>query len=267
MHAQSAAAAFGEDGEIAASLGGLYGAESIFLVRNRKVDGVVAGDLQKHATVGSTFVGLTGGVQKAGAEAEDGGDFLLVAYGETNGLQSFFVGFVHGDVAEESEIISGMEAAEMSFQDFHEARAAFEGVGIFFVGVELDAVAFEKRRFVGQLAGFFVLAGQFFGFNFAGFDVGLIEGVDADDRACDGGGNFPAEEFLAEVVDIVDGDAYDGMAGGFKSADGGILGFVGGGFEAQIGEDAIVAVGVEFRERFAIDGDDAFADLAGGLGD
>ena len=57
--------------------------------------GVVAGDLQKDAAVRSAFVGLPGGVQKARAEAEHGGDFLGVADGEAHFLQRVFVGGVH----------------------------------------------------------------------------------------------------------------------------------------------------------------------------
>ncbi len=91
----------------------------------------------------------------------------------------------------------------MSFQNFGEARLAIERGGIFFVGVQLDAVAVKEWSFIRQLAVFFVLAGQFFGFDLAGFHIRLIEGVDADDGAGDGGGDFPAEEFLAEIVNVV----------------------------------------------------------------
>ena len=48
----------------------------------------------------------------------------------------------------------------------------------------------------------FVFSSEFARFDFAGFDVGLIESVDADDGAGDGGSNFPAEKFLADGVDI-----------------------------------------------------------------
>ena len=47
MHAQRAAAAFGQHREIAASLRGLHDAERVFLFGHREIDGVVAGDLQE----------------------------------------------------------------------------------------------------------------------------------------------------------------------------------------------------------------------------
>ena len=101
----------------------------------------------------------------------------------------------------------------------------------------------------------------------AGFDVGLIEGVDADDRARDGGRNLPAEEFLPQVVDVGDGDPNDRVPGFFERRDFGVLRGVGRGFQTKVGEDAIVAINVGRAECFAIDRDDALAQFAGGFGD
>src|SRR6202035_3261693 len=56
VHAQRAATALGEYREIAASLGGLDYAEGVFLTGNRKIDGLVAGNLQKHARLRAAFV-------------------------------------------------------------------------------------------------------------------------------------------------------------------------------------------------------------------
>ena len=39
------------------------------------------------------------------------------------------------------------------------------------------------------------------------------------------------------------------------------------GLQTEVGEDAIVAVDVGLAERFAVDGNDALADLAGGFGE
>ena len=44
----------------------------------------------------------------------------------------------------------------------------------------------------------FVFIGQLARFDLAGFHVRLVERIDADNRTRDGGGNLPAEEFLAE---------------------------------------------------------------------
>jgi len=95
---------------------------------------------------------------------------------------------------------------------------------------------------------------SFAGFDFAGFDVGLVKGVDADDGANGGSGNFPAEEFLAKVQFRADDDADDRMAGFFESGDGGVhrtIIFFG---EAEIGEDAVVAVDGRLADFFAITG-------------
>ncbi len=57
------------------------------------------------------------------------------------------------------------------------------------------------------------------------------------------------------------------MAGVFERSDGGVLRLVRLGLQAEVSEDAIVAVDRRLAERFAIDRDDAFADFAGGFGE
>ncbi len=102
-------------------------------------------------------------------------------------------------------------------------RSAFQLGGIALVGEELEAIHFEDGLFGRKLTGLFELIGQFASGDFAGFDVGLIEGVDADYRTGHGDGNLPAEEFRTEVVAIGNIDADDGMAGLFEERDGVIL--------------------------------------------
>ena len=70
MDAQRAAAAFGENGEIAAGLRSFYDAERVFLVGHRQIDGVIARDLQKNAAVGAALVGLARGVKEAFAASQ-----------------------------------------------------------------------------------------------------------------------------------------------------------------------------------------------------
>ena len=65
------------------------------------------------------------------------------------------------------------------------------------------------------------------GHDLAGLDVGLIEGVDADDRAGDRCCDLPAEKFLAEAVGVGDGDADYGLSGFFDGGDLGVLRGVG----------------------------------------
>src|SRR5215472_13334565 len=160
MHAKGTPAALREYGEIATSLGCFDDAEGIFLVRDRKVDGVIACDLEEDASVRPALVGLAGGVQEARAKSEHGGKFLFVAHSVADGLQSGLVLGVHGDVAEESEIVALACAGEMRFQYLGEGLSVLESIGVFRVGVELDAVSLEERLFGGQLACGFVFAGE-----------------------------------------------------------------------------------------------------------
>src|SRR5579862_8965650 len=64
MNPQGPAAAFAQHREVALSLRSLDDSESVLLPRNRHVVRIVGGDLQKHASVGSTFVRLAGRMQE-----------------------------------------------------------------------------------------------------------------------------------------------------------------------------------------------------------
>ena len=116
MDAEGAAAAFSEDIEVTASLRGLYGAERVFLIGHGEVGSIVAGDLEKYAAVGATFVSLSCGMQKSRAETEARGEFLFVTNDVTEFLKDFFIFGVHGDVAEDGEVIARASAGEMFFQ-------------------------------------------------------------------------------------------------------------------------------------------------------
>ena len=60
---------------------------------------------------------------------------------------------------------------------------------------------------------FLVVLGQRARLVLARLDIRLVERIDADDRAGDGGGDLPAEEFLADVPDILHADPRNRMAG------------------------------------------------------
>src|SRR5579863_8034156 len=59
MDAKRPAAAFGQHGEITASLRCFHDAEGVFLVRYFDIDGVIARDLEEDTRVGPAFVCLT----------------------------------------------------------------------------------------------------------------------------------------------------------------------------------------------------------------
>src|SRR5260370_14582689 len=85
-HTQRAAAAFGKDREIAAGLCRFHDAEGVPLTWDLQILGVIASDLEKNAAVGAAFVGLSGGLQEAWAETENGVHFFLVAHAMSNPL-------------------------------------------------------------------------------------------------------------------------------------------------------------------------------------
>src|SRR5712664_1107174 len=110
VDAQCAAAAFGENREVAPGLRGFHDPESVFLPGYRRILGIVASDLQKNAAIGAAFVGLSSGVQEARAKAEDGGHLLLVAHGVPNTLQRLFIRGIHRYVAQDCEIVARVQA-------------------------------------------------------------------------------------------------------------------------------------------------------------
>src|SRR5260370_41385124 len=130
----------------------------------------------------------------------------------------------------------------MGAEIISQGLSACESGGVLRIGKQLCAIALEDCLFCGQRAGFLVLSGQLASFDFAGFDVGLIEGVDPDDGSSDGGGDLPAEKFLAEVVSVADRNANHWMSGGFEGGNFGVLRGVGGGIETNIRKNSVAAV-------------------------
>src|SRR5579859_2513611 len=183
MDTQRAAVTFRENGKIAARLGGFYHAKSVSLTRNEEVDGVVASNLQENAGVGTALVGLSRGMKKARPKAQDGRDFSVVSHGKADGLEGFFIRFVHGEVAQHRKIITGVDAREVFLQDGGERCTTLKNGDIRPTGVQFAARAGKKRSLGGGFAARFVLVSQLALFHFARLNIGLIEGVDAEERA------------------------------------------------------------------------------------
>ena len=135
------------------------------------------------------------------------------------------------------------------------------------VGVEIGLVGRNHRLLRRQRAGLLERAGQFAGLDLGGFDVGLVERIDAEDRARDRGRHLEAEEFLADMVDRFHDDADHGMPGRFQRVEPVVMRGVVFAFGPDIDEEAVVAVERGIAERFAVDRDQALAVLAGGFGD
>ena len=98
MDSQGPAITFGQHCEVASGLRRFHYPECVFLLWHRQVVLVVAGDLQEDSAVGAAFVGLSGGVQEARAEAQAGGNVLFVADTHAQRLQKRFVVGIHFDV-------------------------------------------------------------------------------------------------------------------------------------------------------------------------
>jgi hypothetical protein len=98
-------------------------------------------------------------------------------------------------------------------------------------------------------------------------DVRLVEGVDAEDDAADGGGDLPADELAPEVDRVGDGDPDDWMAGGLDGVRERVPATVGATIERDADEHPVVPVGTDLAERFEVDRDDPDAVLPGAFGD
>src|SRR6266568_4012386 len=201
MHPQGAPVSIGEHLEVAAGLRRLDDAKGIFMSGNRQINGVVAGNLQKNSAVGTAFIGLASGVQKAWSKTEARSHTLAVADQVTYGLQLLFVDVIHLDVGQYGKIVAARQTVEMGFQITQQRGVCtnrfLERISIFFIGEQLDSILFIDRRLGRKRALLLVLGSQLAGCDLAGFNVWLIEGIDSDNRAGDGGGNSPTETFTA----------------------------------------------------------------------
>src|SRR6185437_8636865 len=81
------------------------------------------------------------------------------------------------------------------------------------IGVDSQAVLAEHWLVLWQAMRFLVVLGQCACLIFACLYIRLVEGVNADDRACHGSGNLPTEKLLADVPAVLHADARDRMAG------------------------------------------------------
>src|SRR5579859_5604065 len=163
---------------------------------------------------------------------------------------------IHLDIAKNSKVVAFLEPIKVGFQIAGEgcvsAHSFFERLGILLVGEEFDSVLLKDGRLGRQRTFLFVLRRELASCNLAGLDVGLIEGVDANDGAGYGSGHLPAEEFAAEIVGFVNGNPYDGMSSALQGVNRGILFGIRSGLQSQISKDAVVAVSFRRSQRLAV---------------
>src|SRR5579863_6343034 len=149
-------------------------------------------------------------MEEARSKSEAGCDAFLIANSVSNFLQTRLVVRIHLNVAEQGEIVAVAETVQMGAEVACErliiADSFRKRIRILGIGKKLDATLFARpfkdRLFGRKGAGLLVLLGQTASSNLAGFDIGLIEGVDAEDGSGHRSCNLPAEKFLTEVVNI-----------------------------------------------------------------
>jgi hypothetical protein len=181
MDAQDTPVAFDQHLEVAARSRRLDNTESVFLTRYLDIGRIVASDLQEHAGVRAALVGLPGGMQEPRSEAEAGGDALAVADQDADILERFAVACVAFDVGEEPAIVAFSDSLEMCRKTFHQRGGALDGVAVLFVGKEREAMVVEERRLRRQSPGQLIRSREFACLVLAGFDIRLIERIDAED--------------------------------------------------------------------------------------
>ena len=124
-----------------------------------------------------------------------------------------------------------------------------QGFDVGLVGIEISLRSAYDRRLGGQLAGLFERGGQFAGLDLGGFDVGLVERVDAEHGAGDRRCHFEAEELLAEMVDRLQDDADHGMSGCLQRGEATVMRGIVVAFDADVDEEAVVAIGLGRAQR------------------
>ena len=202
-------------------------------------------------------------MQEPRAEAERGGDLLRVAYRMANGLQLALVRRVALDIGVDREIVTRPQAADVGGQTGRGAGRS--GRGVIHRGEETQRPVFQHRRLVRERTGLFKRLGQRTRGCFAGFDVGLVEGVDVQQGAGDRGCHFPAEEFLSDIQAVGQRNTHHGLARGLQRGECGVVLIL--AVEADGHEQAVVAVHLGRAGDFGVDGHHAPPTFAGRFGD
>ncbi len=265
MHTERASSALGEHVEIAARLRRLDHAERVFGTRHREVRAVVRRHLEEHAAVRAALVGLTGRVQETGSELGRGRDVLRIADRLAHPLDPAPGSGLALDIGEHPDIVARADAPEMRAQDADRVGALQLG-RVARVREEAECAVRGERLLVGQGAGLVVGVGKLLRLELARLDVGLVEGVDADDRACNRGRHLPAEELLHDRLRVRKRDRDHRLPCLGQRLDRRVLLRVGLVGKAEIGEHAIRAVDLRGTRRLVVDRDQAVTVLAGALG-
>ena len=91
-------------------------------------------------------------------------------------------------------------------------RTPQQAPGVIGSGEQPDARLLQERLRSGKRPLGLVRRGQIARSDFCGLNVGLVEGIDAQNRPRNGRRDLPAKELLPEVLQLPDSDPDDGMA-------------------------------------------------------
>ena len=168
------------------------------------------------------------------------------------------------DISEERDVIppSRVGFRQMTAQIARQRVVPSELGAIFRIGIEREPVFAEQGLLLGQSMRFLIFGAQRPRLLLAQLDVGLVEGIDAQHRAGDGGRDLEAEKLLAQVPGVPHDDARDGMSRPRQRPDELVLARIFAPFELDIDEEAVAAVALNGPKRLVDDGDQPFFLLA-----
>ena len=146
MDAQCPAPARGQHIEVAAGLRRLDDAKTVFMARYVEVDGIIAGDLQKHPGVGSALISLPGRMEKARSKAETCGDPLAVADRNADRLQRVAVQRIALHIGKKRAIIPGRESFEVGADAIDERAVGRKSLSVGVIGKQGEAAFLKESR-------------------------------------------------------------------------------------------------------------------------
>src|SRR6185437_14810896 len=270
MNAQRAPTALHQNLEIAARLRRLHHAEAVGMAGHVDIARIVAGDLQEDSRIGAALVRLPSRVLEARPETEADGGAGPVANARAECSQCLRVRRVALDIGQQRHVIAapraGVHTVEMALQVAGQRVVAAELARIARIGVESHAVLTEYRLLPRKIVRLLELVGQRPRLLLACLHVRLVERVDADDGAGHGCRDLPAEEFLADMPDILDPDPRDRMPRPLQRLYRLALRAIGMSVQLQIGEEPVTAVAVGRGERLVRQRNEAASLLPRALG-
>src|SRR5215467_10152251 len=111
---------------------------------------------------------------------------------------------IHLDIGEQGKVVACAKLVEVCAQKALErliiASKIFQVCGVAIVSEQFNPIFFANWRFGRETAVLLIFGSEFARDHFAGLDIGLVEGIDTEDRTGYGSRDLPAEELLAKIV-------------------------------------------------------------------